>query len=822
MIQTWTAWYPALSWPASMALGASLVAIIALVRRIWGQSLAGHRWGIVGLRAASIGTVVAILLGPTIVQQFSIATKRPQMIFLFDGSASMKLGGDTTRWQDSLSFVDAATQAAGKNHATDLQSFRFGHRLAPLRQKSNSSGSETIPEPNASDTRAADAIRELSSRLTPADTAGVVLLSDGRVRGSESVEQLAAYMGSRGIPIHVHPVGIADGSGDVAIVSLVTQPSVRKYTENEVQVFIRSFGMAGKSTTVRIIDSDSSVGNELVVASIPITLSGTSQSVTLTYNVADKPRNFRVAIDPIDGELTTRNNQLNIRVAIDRTRVRVLYLEGNVGSQTSFLESLLGGVNSPAQQTTNNAIAMALREDEEIECAMFSCPGGRTAPQRMVDPNTSAYYNFPASRSELFSYDCIILSNVGPDVLEPEQQSMIVQWLEGRGAGLIVVGGDSLTKASWLDSPMAESLPVTLDSIHTAAPRFVNQRVVAKQHAVWKLFNEASANEDAWSKIPKLPMEHRGLKVKPGAEVLARIVDSDDNAASGELSEPTMIAQRFGRGRVLLATPSFGSNAGKLLSTSWGNQGKRVAAKFWRNLVYWVTEGSSIGRRRVTAEPDKRFYRPGDALNLNAIAYDESARRTSDYNLWAMLEPISLEDSSTLSPAIWPEGVRRESGETSTRVVWGEELPFKRNSVELGYSLALNLSEISDSGHTGMRMELTAYESAGDNKDTPSNSGMGHGTQVDSMSLEIYILSDPFEQQNPLPNHDLMERIATVSGGQVLKSPNELAELLRSRVEVKSKPEQTELPAWSQLWLWFLLCSTVSAEWILRRINGLA
>ena len=187
-----------------------------------------------------------------------------------------------------------------------------------------------------------------------------------------------------------------------------------------------------------------------------------------------------------------------------------------------------------------------------------------------------------------------------------------------------------------------------------------------------------------------------------------------------------------------------------------------------------------------------------------------------------MLEPISLDDSSSLSPAIWPEGVRRDSGETSTRVVWGEELPLKRNSQELGYSLALNLSEISDSGHTGMRMELTAYESGSHNKDTASNSGVGHGTQVDSMSLEIYILSDPFEQQNPLPNHDLMERIATVSGGQVLKSPQELADLLRMRAEVKSKPEQTELPAWSQWWLWCMLCSFVSAEWILRRINGLA
>ena len=45
----------------------------------------------------------------------------------------------------------------------------------------------------------------------------------------------------------------------------------------------------------------------------------------------------------------------------------------------------------------------------------------------------------------------------------------------------------------------------------------------------------------------------------------------------------------------------------------------------------------------------------------------------------------------------------------------------------------------------GFRIELTAYE---DN------------TQVDSTSLEIQILDDPSEQQNPLPDHDLLRRVA--------------------------------------------------------------
>ena len=45
----------------------------------------------------------------------------------------------------------------------------------------------------------------------------------------------------------------------------------------------------------------------------------------------------------------------------------------------------------------------------------------------------------------------------------------------------------------------------------------------------------------------------------------------------------------------------------------------------------------------------------------------------------------------------------------------------------------------------GLRIELTAYE---------------NNTQVDSTSLDVQIVDDPSEQQNPMPDHDLLRRIA--------------------------------------------------------------
>jgi uncharacterized membrane protein len=837
MTQTWIRWLPVYSSNSLMGLLMLSVAIAVGVRLLWGRSLIGRRWFVWLLRCASISVVVGILFGPTWVEQKEPLVSRPKILFLFDGSSSMKLGAETSRWQDALSFVEKGIESTSQDAASDCQSFRFGHRLGPLSptkampstigasyapiqltavgNKSSQYAVASIPSPDATDSRLADALRELSSRIDTRDTAGLVLLSDGRVRGSESVEQLASLIGKRKIPIHVVPVGNSTGTGDVAIVSMVTQPRVRKYTENEVQVFLRSFGMAGKNTTVRIVDADSPTESASSIASVPIVLTGNAQSVSLLYNIADQPRNFRIIVDPIEGELTNRNNDINVKIGIDRTRVRVLYVEGS-STNRGFFTQIVQDAFGVSRPETNEGFTVvnALREDVDIECNFFESTNGNQPPRRVTDSTGSiASASFPETRSELFSYDCIIFSNVGPDILETEQQEMIAQWLEGRGSGMIITGADAIQRERWQDTPLMRALPILSETVVHGSDESLRFRIKSKLHPIWKLLNESSSNDRLLESIPALRVATRGIKAKPGADLLATLEDS---------GEPMIVAQRFGRGRVLLAAPSLAGAAGASLHMDWGPQGKKSASKLWRNMVYWATEGSSIGRRRVTVEADKRFYRPGDSMTFKAVAYDESARRTTNYRLWSMFEPLSIEDASLFAPAMWPEGLRRDSGETSPRIAWGEEIPLQKLSSGDSYGLVLNLNETTDGGQGGLRMELTAYESEGTEEKSDAQQSFGHGTQVDSMSTEIHILSDPFEQQNPLPNHDLLIRIANLSGGKVLGTPMELAQLLQTRPTIEIESIQSEEPAWSRWWLWCLLGILISSEWIVRRLSGFA
>ena len=56
-----------------------------------------------------------------------------------------------------------------------------------------------------------------------------------------------------------------------------------------------------------------------------------------------------------------------------------------------------------------------------------------------------------------------------------------------------------------------------------------------------------------------------------------------------------------------------------------GEGDNRHFARFARNVVYWATENSAIGRRRLAAAAGKRFYHPGETVAISAQAFDETA-----------------------------------------------------------------------------------------------------------------------------------------------------------------------------------------------------
>ena len=908
------------------ALAAALLIGFGLLRWLGGPPVAiARRWGLIGLRAAAVGTLLLILLNPSDVSQTPGPVDRPDVFYLLDASQSMAVGDQETRFAHAQRLMREADQATRDEGHALVKLFRFGHRLAAVeteRQVTRSvserlNGSTTTSAtatpalarasgdlvaaeststvagsskskqktlaPTDSDTQLLTALRQVPSRFGRRPPAAIVLFSDGRARDEAGVEQLAAQFAKLNVPVHVVPVGNTAKGGDVAIVACVVPPRARRFAEVEVQVFLRSYGYDGRRCEVSLIAPGNIEGeaDRALAPPVPVTLHDGFQSVGLSFRTDTKTRKLQVNVSSLPDEVSTANNSFKAEVQIDRTKIRVLYVEGS----SQPLQQVQTGTRYEMRGPYSD-LQKALTEDEDIECVVLHAPSGRGRMLRVSDlgaANTSR--GFPETVAELSAFDAIILSDVAADAFTEQQLGWLEKWSGQRGGGLLMVGGQRSFKAGgWDDTPLAEMLPIEMRGENDWLPGTqvsVLAEPQAMSHPLWTIVTDERQNRDIVGQFPSFFGANRWAGVKPNlTRVLAmsnlaaaeapagtvapvaptpvkppsffdslqknltgkkpagapkpasepegaspRLSDEEKNrglAPSGSSNakldanasnQPAIVIGQYGRGRTMaMAMPITPPWANDLL-TKWGGD-TRYYGKFWRNAVYWLTESSSIGRRRLVVTADKKFYRPGETISLTAAAFDEAANQTGSYKITSMIEPqTSLNDlESNDSPLRWPDGKPRDSGETGPFIAWGEEFDLPRSDAASGkpaFALELPIADALTVGSASqsLRVELTAMEEF---------------TQVDSTSLDIQILHDPFEQQNPFPNHELLASIAKHSGGRVINDSTQLAEVLRDVPLKVGSPIVKKTPLWSTWWLWTWLLGLMSVEWIWRRFVGLA
>ena len=917
----------------AMAIAASLLTGFALLRLLSGPPAAvARRWGLIGIRAAAVGTLLVILLNPSEVSQSPGPIDRPDIFYLLDSSQSMAIGDQETRFEHAARLMREADSAMADEAHANVKLFRFGHRLAAVETEAGVIGAAHVTRsvsegrggsiknrvgespaladasgylmaaespraaakskakplaPTDSDTQLLTALRQVSSRFGRRPPAGLVLFSDGRARDEAGVEQLAAQFARLKVPVHVVPVGDTAKEGDVAIVACVVPPRARRFAEVEVQVFLRSYGYDGRRCEVSLT-SPSGVEGEAdrsLAPSVPVTLHDGFQSVGLAFRTEAKTRKLQVAVSTMPDEVSTANNSFKAEVQIDRTKIRVLYVEGS----SQPLQPVQRGDKYELRGPYSD-LQQALSEDEDIECVTLHAPYGRSRLVRVAEVGgVSSLRGFPETVAELSAFDAIILSDVGADSFTEQQLGWLEKWIGQRGGGLLMVGGQrSFAAGKWEDTPLGEMLPIEMSNETDWLPGTqvsVLPDSQALTHPLWTIVADEQLNRDIIGQFPSFFGANRWTGVKPNLTrtlAMSNLTAADAPAVAtpkavvkqaatkppsffdqlqknmtgkkpgagsarnptGEpggvsprtgddekvrgltlpgspkaleasaSNQPAIVIGQFGRGRTMaMAMPITAPWANDFL-TKWGNGDSKYYGKFWRNAVYWLTESSSIGRRRLVVTADKKFYRPGETISLTAAAFDEAANQTGSYKITSMIEPqTSLNDlESNYSPVRWPDGKPRESGESGPFIAWGEEFDLPRTDNATGkpaFSLELPIADALTVGSASqsLRVELTAMEEF---------------TQVDSTSLDIQILHDPFEQQNPFPNHELLESIAKHSGGSVITTSSQLAEILRDVPMKVGVPIVKKTPLWSTWLLWTWMLGLLSVEWIWRRVVGLA
>lgn len=793
-------------WAVLPWLTAALL-LLAWFRRQAGPPLARSRhWMVWACRGGVLAALVIIGLDPVHVSVIPSPVHRPEVHVLLDASQSMRLGGPESRWQEATALLrDAIEKQDG--HA-DVRVHRFGERLVSLDPAAFRTGGK-LADPDDADSRLAPAFRQLGGRLGRDAPAAVVVVSDGRVRDPDKLEEMAAHWKRLKVPVHVVPVGRPAGGGDVAIVAAVAPAKARKQAQVTADVFLRSFGYAGKRAELQLqaLGEDGSVRRTLT--NLPVTLRDGVQPVTVAFRVDPDVKRLRLHVPPPPGDLSASNNDFPLEIEIDRTKVRVLLLDGSPA--TGFARPVQFGAGDTIDDSDAPYAPLrdALSADPDVQCTVYQVtPGGE--PQRVLTRETAHLGPaFPRTAAELLAYDALVLSNVPREALSEEVLGWVEEWIGKRGGGLLMAGGPrSFGAGGWTGTAIERMLPVEFAS----APDWdgtpaIPEPAGADLHPIWRLFEDERATRAALRVLPESMGRNNWVRVKPQSGTLL----GSQKAGTGTGTPPLLAVGAYGRGRTAaLATPVTAAWS-PAFTRQWGEGGdNRHFAHFARNLVYWLTEDSAIGRRRLVAGTDKRFYRPGETISVAGRTFDESANRTGRYRVVAILEPRQL-DSAELPPCPvkWPAGRPRMPGESGPLAGWGEEIELRLDPETKNYTLDLPLAEALANGSAGQafKLELTAYEGQ---------------TQIDSGSLDVQVLSDPHEQQNPLPDREFLGNLARSTGGREFTDPGSLAEMLRNLPIAEGPQTVRRTPLWSREWLLGTMLGLLAAEWFLRRWLGLA
>jgi uncharacterized membrane protein len=765
-------WSPPYGAWTYIAAAVVLAALLLLARR-WARSPAARGWGLLLLRGAVLALVLLILLNLVRVTETRLPPRVPEVVYLVDCSRSMALD----RPQSRLDQVKQAIAQAGLRLPPDpprVSLYRFGDQLAAA------AGADDL-RPTEDATRLLDALDRLPSHFTNGPPAGVVVFSDGRATETAGFDEIAAGYRRLGVPVHVYPVGDRV-AGDVAVQDVIAPRDAPPDTRLPVRVVVRSRGYQGRRAEVRI--RSLADPNRQPLASVPITLAEGAQTCDLLLEPGSTGQ-LVAEVPPLEREAILENNRVPFQVGARRQKVRVLYMEGTPNSEYHWVRD-------------------ALVEDPNIECLAMEVNNqyaARPVLYRINDPSRG----YPTTREELFGYDVVICSDISRMGFTQEQLDWTVELVEKRGGGFAMVGGNTSFGAGFWDKTVWDGLiPVDMGGTANSPTRGTGwglsfQARVPKEaegHPIWRLLEDPVQNRRALDRMPPFTGTNLIERLKPAATPLAY----SDRALPGVGVMPVFACQPFGKGRTFAMAPDTTMDWGTYFERDWGEPGdNRYFRKFWRNVVTWLAENSAGANRRLRVESDKIIYRPGEPIKVSAHAYDDKLEETARYRLVARLHPSAPPGAGRTAPAppVLQEAVLAPRAGERT---YGGELatpPLDRVPVAADRPLAsLRLLALDVAAYDGDRVAAQA-------------------------TLDVQVLDDPEEFQDPQPDAERLEGIARDSGGKVLHGPDDLAQLLRGYRSTPGEVVVQKVPQWDRPALWFLLLALLAAEWVLRRWRGL-
>ncbi|HYW71942.1 MAG TPA: glutamine amidotransferase [Pyrinomonadaceae bacterium] len=378
---------------------------------------------------------------------------------------------------------------------------------------------------------------------------------------------------------------------------------------------------------------------------------------------------------------------------------------------------------------------------------------------------------FPKTEEELFAYDGLVLGSVEASFFTTEQLRNIEAFVARRGGGLLALGGRLAFDAGrYKGTVIDDLLPLGLDGhkiddADSYAAVYKPQLTAAgAEHPITRLNEDRAASQKTWTELPPVSISEAFKTVKPGAVLLL-----EAKRAGAGPAVPLLAQQRYGRGQTLALTATD--------TWRWRMRmdSKSVAHEtFWRQMLRYLVSGTP---RQIEVGAQQDVYVMEDTVRVVADIRDKHYQPVSDARASVR---ITKPSGATIDVPL------KFTSIDDVNVYTGE---FKAD--ELGQHIVDLSASSSSLGQVTAKSNLL----------------------VSDINREFYSAAQ---------NTDLLKRIAAETGGKYYQA-SDLQSLLDDLTYRKTPySERVTKDLWDMPINFFLIVGLLSAEWFLRKREGLA
>jgi uncharacterized membrane protein len=790
---------------ADWLLAASVIALLLLALLVAGYWRIGATRGVrllaAGLKLLGILILLFCLLDPL----FSEQRARPganQFVVLADNSESMTLkdAQQSKSRGDELKEMTKATTPwvtrLGKDF--DLRQFAFDTQLRTVE------GLDTLTfDGRSSDLGAA--LDHLVRRFEGRPLAGVLLFTDGSATDPDAIERVLARMNASPesrIPIYPVLMGKRSPIVDINVNRIAVTQTNFEDAPVTLAADVTATGEVGKTIVVELLDE---AGKSIERQKLTVQKDGEpiaarfklkpEQAGVSFYKVRAASEAHLEQFDQPDksNEATLANNS---RIAVvDRGHgpYRVLYVSGRPNWEFKFLQR---AVQSDDQVQLIGLMRLARREPKfdfatkTVDSANPLFRGFKNRDEEQVEQydqpvlmrvgiadESELRGGFPQKAEDLFKYHAVILDDVESGFFTQDQLLLLKEFVRQRGGGLLMLGGEETFKNGNYDkTPLGDVLPVYADQVPDY-PVDAKYRLALTREGWLEPWLRVRSEEDAerqrFEAMPPFQSLNPIRGIKPGATVLARVTPLTASAGSDASIDgiPALVEQRFGQGRV----------GAMLIGDLWRWEMHRPEAaqsdyeKAWRQTVRWLV--GDVPKRVEVAIDSRR-----EADDANGTLRVVSQVRDPAY--------LPLDNATVTMKITPPDGKPVE-----IRAQPSERLPGRYEATYVPRQPGAYRVEVSAAAPDG------------------SDAGQAQAGWTSDPAAE--------EFRDLQPDNALLQRIASSTGGEVVKAADldPFVATLPSRHAKITEPFIR--PFWHQSWIFLLAIACLAAEWGLRRWKGL-